>query len=517
MATNIYLNGVRTIAAADGILNEYFMDVIGNKEDVSNITADQASVIGMLRYVVANLSTDTDVAALIGELTTAAHTGAVDNATTLMGYAKQLITDLIAVKGAGWTNENLTTIDTNIDSILVDTATTIPATIAAVQADLGNPSARTNDQSIEDMIGIPDVAGKDLHTLLVTDRLDNATYGLSALQVETSGLQTDLDNATDGLGALKTLIDANQVDLNAILADVGDFSGQANLQTLLAALAIPDTAGKGLYVELATDRLDDATYGLSALQVLIAALQADLDNGVDGLGALASLIGTVDTVVDGIQTDLSNGTDGLGALKILVDGVKAVADAILVDTGDTGIAGADNNNNTFASTSVVANADGSIIEREEYIQSTLTAGALQTATVTTVDASVTPWTIAAHRLFTITGVVEIDKIFAIVDETVVEGAAADNTCSIGTADDVDLMVGATVGDALVTNDVWANVAGGSLSRHALLANDESFVVSTTDIDMNVLGTNSCTDGTLTFYCTWKPISVGATVVAAVWD
>jgi len=44
-------------------------------------------------------------------------------------------------------------------------------------------------------------------------------------------------------------------------------------------------------------------------------------------GDLATLITTVDTVVDGIQTDLSNGTDGLGA-------IKTDTAAILVDTNE---------------------------------------------------------------------------------------------------------------------------------------------------------------------------------------
>jgi len=58
-------------------------------------------------------------------------------------------------------------------------------------------------------------------------------------------------------------------------------------------------------------------------------------------GDLQALITTVDTVVDGIQTDLSNGTDGLGALKSLIDTVDSevgvidgIVDTILVDTAD---------------------------------------------------------------------------------------------------------------------------------------------------------------------------------------
>lgn len=45
-------------------------------------------------------------------------------------------------------------------------------------------------------------------------------------------------------------------------------------------------------------------------------------------------VATVDTVVDDIQTDLDNATDGLGALKTLIDTVDGVVDAILVHTNE---------------------------------------------------------------------------------------------------------------------------------------------------------------------------------------
>jgi len=50
-----------------------------------------------------------------------------------------------------------------------------------------------------------------------------------------------------------------------IKADLGDFSAQTHLQTLLAALGIPDVSAKDLYTLLVTDRLDNGTYGLSQL------------------------------------------------------------------------------------------------------------------------------------------------------------------------------------------------------------------------------------------------------------
>jgi len=90
---------------------------------------------------------------------------------------------------------------------------------------IGSFLGRTNDASLIEVLGVPDVAGKDLYTCLVTDRLDDATFGLSPLQVLIAALQTDLDNGTDGLGALKGLIDALPQTMvgtdNAFLAAVG--------------------------------------------------------------------------------------------------------------------------------------------------------------------------------------------------------------------------------------------------------------------------------------------------------
>jgi len=62
--------------------------------------------------------------------------------------------------------------------------------VAELQADIGDFSARANDNSLLDVIGLPDVAGKDLYTCLVTDRLDNATYGLSAIETLVDDLET---------------------------------------------------------------------------------------------------------------------------------------------------------------------------------------------------------------------------------------------------------------------------------------------------------------------------------------
>ncbi len=101
-------------------------------------------------------------------------------------------------------------------------------------------------------------------------------------------IEADLANGTDGLGALKSLIDAVNVD-------IGDYSGQGNLQSLLAALGIPDTSGKPLYTVLVTDRLDNGTYGLNALKALIDTANTTLEHGTHGLAALETLVDSLET------------------------------------------------------------------------------------------------------------------------------------------------------------------------------------------------------------------------------
>ena len=81
----------------------------------------------------------------------------------------------------------------------------------------------------------------------------------------------------------KTALTQHDTDIKA---DVGDFSGQTHLQTLLASLGIPDTDSKPLYTVLITDLLSHATHGLAQLQADIAAIPITMV-GTDG-AALAS-------------------------------------------------------------------------------------------------------------------------------------------------------------------------------------------------------------------------------------
>lgn len=187
--------------------NATFADVIGNKTDAAASTADVVSVIGLLRYIVANLSTDAEVAALIGALDSATATGAVSDAKVLMSYIKQLVTETQVIDG-------------NVDSILEDTGTTIPTLIGTPVADVSTDIA-TVDTVVDAIKAITDVlpdsgaltsiaqeatlgspAGADLATDIASIKTDSGTTIPTLI-----GTPADTDVSTD-IAAIKTVVDA---------------------------------------------------------------------------------------------------------------------------------------------------------------------------------------------------------------------------------------------------------------------------------------------------------------------
>jgi hypothetical protein len=118
--------------------------------------------------------------------------------------------------------------------------------VSALQADVGDASASTLG-SIYGILGNPSAS-------LATTILD--------------GIDGRTNNPT--LNALLGVSDAAGKSVNG---NIGDFQARTNLQTLLASLGIPDVAGKDLYTCLITDRLDNGTYGLSALETLVDDLE----------------------------------------------------------------------------------------------------------------------------------------------------------------------------------------------------------------------------------------------------
>jgi len=97
------------------------------------------------------------------------------------------------------------------------------------------------------------------------------------------------------------------------------------LNTAAATGAVSDAKATMGYIKQLVTAILDGTYGLSNLQVLIAALQADLDNGTDGLGALKALL-------DAIPTTAMRGTDGAALASVLGALDTAAATGAVTDT-----------------------------------------------------------------------------------------------------------------------------------------------------------------------------------------
>ncbi len=190
---------------------------------------------------------------------------------------------------------------------------------------------------------------------------------------------------------------------------------------------------------------------------------------------------------------------------------------MLVDNLDN-VLGSDSANNQFASTNVVSNADGSILERLEYIQASMNAvanapGVVSKVLATTANGSTT--------LFNYTGIIRIKSIIGVIT-TIMENKAQNMKLSV-------------VPDALGAYDICANkdidtfAVGSLLSITGTAANP---MVSTTAVGgiapgqaNNVIASciatgiikvvaGAANTGAITWYVNWEPISAGATLTAA---
>ncbi len=282
-----------------------------------------------------------------------------------------------------------------------------------------------------------------------------------------------------------------------IKADVGDFSAQTNLQTLLAVLGWPDVSGETVFKELITDRLDSATFGLSNLKTLIDAIPTTMV-GTDG-AALASVLGALadaaaandptsaDTASQYLKqiVNILEGTDGIAGWTAaaapgngvsLPEVIRQIYDDLTLVLADTGTDGVVVNSRTAVADRIAG--EQQVIEVS--VTAALNAGVTVIATVTdqpvVIDSVVLHADTAAHADMT---------------TAAIEGGASQVVEFIGTADateanlnaidkqvgwtgvvrlaatktiTIDLQgVGATAADLTVTITYHAAVDGGYLA------------------------------------------------------
>ena len=182
------------------------------------------------------------------------------------------------------------------------------------------------------------------------------------------------------------------------------------------------------------------------------------------------------------------------------------------------ILGKNDADNEFVSTAVVSNADGSMLERLEYLQAQIAALATYVPQIATkaIAAAGTSFTTGNSpvALFTVSGVV-LARVWAAIT-TGLTSTSNNGTLAVGVTGNTGAFIAATTMDGtnFPTGSIWAGDTSPTLKAEALSGGALNGVpVNNTNI-IATIATNSATAGVITFYCEWKPVSAGATVVAA---
>lgn len=378
----------------------------------------------------------------------------------------------------------------------------IDTEVAAIQTDIGDPSARANFSSIETMIGVPDAVNSSLDDMLrtgfdstavganidgsVMERLEDIVVKVTAvddyIDTEVSAIKTE----TDQIGTI-----VNTAGTATIGGVFGDF---ANV-TLVSRL---DTIDNFLDTEVAAIKLETDQIGTivnTAGTATIGGALGDMANVsvATRLGAFGTLVNTGGTpTLGGILGDVNNVSIASSLSSISTDTNK-IEDAALSGTPTA------NSLSRFIATGGVGLGSELPVSKSLYDEIQEHGdGYLATKTIT-YDGS------ATYAAFTVSGSVRVE-VYGRVD-TALSNVAG--TTSVGTATNASGIIAATAGSAMQnTGNIWVDNAPSNLEAPPLsvmIGNGEDIVLA---------GGATLAAGVVTLYCYWKPRSAGATVVAA---
>lgn len=111
----------------------------------------------------------------------------------------------------------------------------------------------------------------------------------------------------------------------------------------------------------------------------------------------------------------------------------------------------------------------------------------------------------ATTLFTVTGAV-IVNIFAVCSEDLVSSGG---TIEVGISGNTAALIAQTTASGIDENEVWVDTAPATIEAPLT----DKIIGAGQDI-VQTIASADVTDGTLTYYCFWTPVSSDATVVAA---
>ena len=111
----------------------------------------------------------------------------------------------------------------------------------------------------------------------------------------------------------------------------------------------------------------------------------------------------------------------------------------------------------------------------------------------------------ATTLFTVTGDV-IATVFATCSEAL---AGASATIEVGITGNTAALLPQSTATDIDAGEVWTDTGPATIEG----VPTDKILTNGTDI-IETIGTADITDGTITYYCAWAPLAVGASVVAA---
>lgn len=112
----------------------------------------------------------------------------------------------------------------------------------------------------------------------------------------------------------------------------------------------------------------------------------------------------------------------------------------------------------------------------------------------------------ATTLFTVTGDVLV-AVFGVCSEDLV--SAGGGTVEIGISGNTAALIAQTTATGIDNGEVWVDNSPATVESYPT----EKILTGGTDI-IETIGTADVTDGTLTMYCVWIPLSSDGNVVAA---
>lgn len=181
------------------------------------------------------------------------------------------------------------------------------------------------------------------------------------------------------------------------------------------------------------------------------------------------------------------------------------------------ILGTNSADNMYDSSTVAANADGSIIERIEYIQTNMNAVAAAPGIVSKTLATVAN---GSTTLFNFTGAIKILDIVGIVT-TIMEtktqntklSIVSDSLTAVDICANVDLTA-AAVGTLLSITGTAANAMVASTNGAVAPGQASKAIAVCTTSGIIKMVAGAANTGAITWYVKWEPLSAGATLTAA---